>query len=105
MTPDGGREKEWLCQGVTSFLIGKSTTTSTVDIELGDTHYGEYIAAEHAVLNQMDGIWYIEDLGSVNGVGLRKRGEEYTLRLKPMVSYKVDEGDVIYISKAKILVR
>jgi len=53
----------------------------------------------------MDGTWYLEDLGSVNGVGLRKKGEEYTLRLKPLTSYKIDEGDAIHISKARILVR
>ena len=105
MSPDGEREKEWHCEGVTSFLIGKGTVTRNVDIELGDTHYCDYISNEHAVLNQIEGTWYIEDLGSVNGVGIRKRGEEYTLRLKPLVSYKVDEGDILYISKAKILVR
>jgi len=106
MSPDGDREKEWHSEGVTSFLIGKGTVNQTVDIELGDTHYADYIANEHAVLNQVNGIWYIEDLGnSINGVGIRKRGEEYALRLKPSVSYKVDEGDILYISKAKILVR
>jgi len=105
MTPDGEREKEWHCEGITSFLIGKGTVSNSVDIELGDTHYSDYIADEHAILNYADGIWYLEDLGSLNGVGLRKRDEVYTLRLKPDVAYKIDEGDIIYISKAKILVR
>jgi hypothetical protein len=105
MNPDGGREKEWHCEGVASFLIGKGTSSSAVDIELGDTQYCDYISNEHAVLNNMQGIWYLEDLGSTNGVGLKKKGEEYTLRLKASVAYKVDEGDIIYISKAKILVR
>jgi len=105
MNPDGEREKEWHCEGVSSFLIGKGTTINSVDIELGDTQYSEYISNEHAVLNHMQGTWYLEDLGSMNGVGLKKRGEEYTLRLKPGVAYKIDEGDIIYISKAKILVR
>lgn len=105
MTRDGEREKEWCCDGMTSFLIGKSSTAKEVDIELGDTHYNDYISNEHAVLNYADGFWYIEDLNSLNGVGIKKKGEDYALRLKPMVSYKIDEGDIIYISKAKLLVR
>lgn len=105
ITRDGEREKEWYCEGVNSFLIGKGTIKSQVDIELGDTYYSEYISSEHAVLNYSDGYWYIEDLDSKNGVGLKKKNEEYALRLKPMTSYKIDEGDIIYISKAKILVR
>ncbi|MCL2593205.1 MAG: FHA domain-containing protein [Defluviitaleaceae bacterium] len=105
ITRDGEREKEWYAEGSTSFLIGKGTPAKEVDIELGDTHYNAFISNEHAVLNYSDGFWYIEDLNSFNGVGVKKRGEEYALRLKPNVSYKIDEGDIIYISKAKILVR
>jgi pSer/pThr/pTyr-binding forkhead associated (FHA) protein len=86
-------------------LVGKGTAANTVDIELGDTQYCEFVSNEHAVLNHIDGIWYVEDLGSLNGVGLKKRSGEYTLRLKPEVAYKIDEGDIIYISKAKIFVQ
>lgn len=105
ISADGEREKEWHCEGVSSFLVGKGTTENAADIELGDTQYGKYIANEHAILNNLDGIWYIEDLGSMNGVGIKKRGEEYTLRLKPNIAYKVDEGDILFISKIKILAR
>jgi len=68
MSVDGEREKEWLCEGVSSFLIGKGSAVSATDIDLGDTQYGEYISREHAVMNNLDGIWYIEDLESTNGV-------------------------------------
>lgn len=105
ITRDGEKEKEWHCQGVNSFLIGKSTIDHEVDIDLADTYYAEYISPNHAVLNYAEGYWYIEDLNSKNGVGIKKRGEEYALRLKPMISYKIDEGDMIYISKAKLFVR
>ncbi len=105
ITRDGEKEKEWYCEGVNSFLIGKSTMNNEVDIDLADTYYTEYISPNHAVLNYTEGYWYIEDLNSKNGVGIKKRGEEYAFRLKPMTSYKIDEGDVIYISKAKLFVR
>ena len=105
ITRDGEKEKEWYCEGVNSFLIGKSTMNNEVDIDLADTYYTEYISSNHAVLNYTEGYWYIEDLNSKNGVGIKKRGEEYAFRLKPMASYKIDEGDIIYISKAKLFVR
>jgi hypothetical protein len=105
ITRDGEREKEWHVEGMKSMLIGKGTINSEVDIELGDTHYAEYISNEHSVLNYTGGFWYIEDLESTNGLGIKKKGEEYTLKVKPLTPYKIDEGDIIYISKAKLLVR
>jgi len=105
ITSEGERDMEWHCEGVNSFLIGKKAGDQEVDIDLSDTKYSEYVSNEHAVLNYSGGYWYIEDLNSANGVGVKKKGEEYALRLKPMVSYKLDEWDIIYISKAKILVR
>jgi len=105
MSPDGENEMEWHCEGAKSMLIGKGSGAADVDIDLASTQYCEYISNEHAALNCSDGFWYIEDLESLNGVGIRKRGDSFALRLKPLVSYKIDEGDVIYISKAKILVR
>ena len=100
----GGREKEWYVSGATSFLVGKSTADTEVDIELGDTQYSTYVSCEHAAINLVTGCWYIEDLDSENGVGIRRRNDEYVYRLKPGNSYEIDVGDVIYISKAKILV-
>lgn len=105
ITRDGDREKEWSCEGTVSFLIGKGNSQHEVDIELGDTHHSNYISNEHAVLNYSDGCWYIEDLNSFNGVGLKKKGDEFAFRLKPLTAYKIDEGDIIYISKTKLLVR
>jgi len=101
---DGEREQEWYAQGVNAFLIGKGSANRDVDIELGDTHHSEYISSEHAVLNFSLGYWYIEDLDSKHGVGVKKKGAEYTFRLKPSVPYKIEIGDTIFISKVKILV-
>jgi len=105
MTRDGEREKEWHCGGMPAFLVGKGSAKREVDIDLGGTQYSDYISPEHATLNYVRGYWYIEDLNSRNGVGLKKKGEEYALRLKPFISYKVDNGDIIYIAKTKMLAR
>ena len=102
--PEGIYEKEWHLSGAASLLIGRDTVSNEADINLGDTQYGAYISNEHAVINYSQGQWYIEDLESVNGTGLRKRGDDYATRLKSSISYKIDAGDTIYISKAKIAV-
>lgn len=99
---NGESNKEWHCAGTQSFLIGKG---SGVDMDLEGSFYADYISHEHAVLNFANGCWYIEDLDSKNGVGIKKRHFDYSLKIKPSTSYKIDEGDIIYISKAKILVR
>lgn len=105
VSQEGGHEKEWHVSGATSFLIGKSTADTDVDIELGDTHYSKYVSNEHAVINFAAGCWYVEDTDSENGVGLRRRNEEVVYRLKPGKPYEICIGDVIHISKAKILVK
>ena len=102
VSPDGEKEKEWNCEGANSFLIGKK---SSAEINLQDHFYADTIANEHAVLNLSHGCWYIEDLNSVNGVGIKKKQEDFTFKIKPMTSYKIDAGDLIYISRAKILVK
>jgi len=102
--PEGNYEKEWCISGAMSLLIGKDTASGEADIDLSDTQYGRFISNEHAVVNFSQGQWYIEDLGAANGTGIRKKSEDYATRLKPNVSYKIDPGDTIYISKAKIAV-
>ncbi len=102
---EGRPDKEWSMENIKSLLIGKSTTNNFVDIDLRDEVYSDYVAPTHAVLNFTDGIWYIEDYESVNGVGIKKNGEEYAFKLKPNVLYRLDKGDVIHIAKIKLYLR
>lgn len=105
MSGDGENEQEWYAGGAKSFLVGKSTAVTEVDIELGQTHASSYISNEHAILNYSQGDWYIEDLESRNGVGIKRKMDEHVFRIQPLTAYKINEGDIIYISKVKILVR
>lgn len=102
---EGKPDKQWSMEGVNSLLIGKNIDGNVVDIDLSDETYADYVSDKHAVLNFADGIWYIEDYSSKNGVGLKKVGEDYTLKLKPNVLYRLDKGDVIYISKIRLHIR
>lgn len=101
----GKQDKEWSLSDSNSVLIGKNTDNFFVDIDLSDEIYADYIAPKHAVMNFADGIWYIEDYDSVNGVGIKKTGEDYAFKLKPNVLYRLDKGDVIHISKIKLHLR
>ena len=50
-----------------------------MDINLQNTEYGGMADRQHAVLNYAAGQWYIEDLGSRNGVRIQdaKDGKVY----------------------------
>ncbi len=105
MGSKGKPDMEWSLGLLNSVLIGKNTENVFVDIDLSDDVYADYVAPKHAVMNLADGIWYIEDYDSVNGVGIKKVGEEYAFKLKPNVLYRLDKGDVIHISKIKLHLR
>lgn len=63
---------EWELGDQISLLIGKSSAEHKADIDLSGTEYESLVNYEHAVLNCVAGIWYLEDIDSVNGVGLKK---------------------------------
>ncbi len=102
---EGRPDKEWSLVQLNSLLIGKNVDKNLVDIDLSDEAYADYVAPKHAVMNFANGIWYLEDYDSVNGVGIKKVGEEYAFKLKPNVLYRLDKGDVIHISKIKLHLR
>lgn len=105
LNSDGEQDKEWAVYAAVSLLIGKSTRTKSVDIDLGDSRYEAFIAQSHAVINRVKDDWYIEDLNTVNGVGLKKSGDDINFRIQPGKAYKIDVGDIIYISKVRLLAK
>lgn len=105
ITNDGEREREWHIDGAISLVIGKSTLTQEVDIDLTDTKYTQYIANQHSILNCVQGNWYIEDLDTLNGVGVKRKGESLCYRIESGKPYKVDIGDMIYMGKARMIMK
>lgn len=100
---EGESIKEWYIQGETSLLIGKSSNQNEVDIDLSDAEYASLISKQHAVLNYAAGSWYIEDLDSKNGIGVKKADESTKNRLDNQTPYRIDSGDIIYIANTRIL--
>lgn len=101
----GAEIEEWLLEGKTSLLIGKSSTEQEVDINLNGTEYESLINYEHAVLNCVSGMWYIEDIDSVNGVGVKKAHKRVKSSLKQESPYRLNSGDIIYIANTRILAK
>lgn len=102
---DGTSVKEWYIQGETSVLIGKSTKSIEADIDLSDTPYASLISPQHAVLNKASGQWYIEDIDSTSGVGIRKGNQSRANKLEIEEPSLIEAGDLIYIANTRILVK
>ena len=83
-------------------LSGSKNTEEIMDIDLSDCEYSSFIDFQHAVLNFCLDQWYVEDLGSQNGVKVGKveDGECYRVIHRPC---KVVAGDVLYIANTKLL--
>ena len=94
--------KSWDIAGRISILIGKSGGEDDVDVDLEDCAFSAFIDYEHAALNFCMEQWYIEDLGSQNGVRVRKAddGECYKVMGRPC---RVAPGDILYIAKTRLL--
>ncbi|TVX95106.1 FHA domain-containing protein [Cohnella terricola] len=102
---DGESVKEWFIQGETSLLIGKSSSREEVDIDLSDTEYASLISLQHAVLNYSEGSWYLEDLDSRNGIGIRSSNQSAAVRLDPDATHRVEIGDLIYLANTRIIAK
>lgn len=94
----------WDVYGKTSLVIGRDVGENQVNVNLSQAAFAGMIDTEHATLNYSAGNWYVEDLGSKNGVSVRKAdGKKYRLVSdKPCM---LEAGDVIYIAMTKLLLR
>lgn len=102
---EGGEVTTWDIGGKTSVLIGRDTHKENVDINLHNTEYGGMVDRQHAVLNYAGGQWYIEDLGSKNGVRLQKGRDDAIYQISKSHLCRVDKWDIIYIGNTKLQVR
>lgn len=94
--------KSWDMAGKTALIIGKKGKDEEVDVDLEDCEYSSFIDTQHAALNFCLDSWYLEDLGSQNGVKIKKveDGVCYKVLNRPC---KVSAGDVIHIALTRLL--
>lgn len=98
-------KKEWIIKGKTSVLIGKKSVNEDVYINLTGTEYESLINNQHAALNYVSGVWYVEDLDSFNGVGIKKAGKGGTQKLESGEPFPIHSGDILYIANTRLLVK
>lgn len=92
----------WELYGRTSAVIGKDFGENQVDVDLSATPYSAMIDVEHAVLNYVGGAWYVEDLGSQNGISIKKSGQKETYKLSSLQPCKLDLGDIIFVGMCRL---
>jgi hypothetical protein len=94
--------KSWDLAGRTALIIGKKNDNEDVDVDLTECEYNTFIDELHGVLNYCLDSWYLEDLGSKNGIKIKKveDGGCYKVTNRPC---KVSAGDVIYVANTRLL--
>ncbi len=95
----------WDMYGRTSALIGRDVKENEVDIDLGQGPYAGMADTEHAVLNFSAGSWYVEDLGSANGLRLKKAADGRMYHLSPDMPCRLEKGDCLYVGMNRLLLR
>lgn len=102
LNEEGTAMKSWELFDRVSLVIGKDMGENQVDIDLKGSVYASMIDVEHAVLNYANGVWYIEDLGSRNGVSVKKAGNNKEYRLSQTQPCKLDQGDIIFLGMTQL---
>lgn len=105
LNEEGKPVASWEMYGKSSMVIGRDIKENHVDINLSQSVYASMIDIEHAVLNYSAGNWYIEDLGSKNGIILQKFSDGRKYKLAADQPCKLDKGDTIIIGLTKLKAR
>ncbi|WP_124068052.1 FHA domain-containing protein [Clostridium sp. E02] len=94
--------KSWDLAGKTALIIGKNSEEEVIDVDLDECEYSTFIDPQHAALNFCLDVWYLEDLGSQNGVKIKKveDGACYIVSNRPC---RLSVGDIIYIANTHLL--
>lgn len=97
--------KKWNIEDKVSFVIGKSTMDEQVFIDLNTSVYSTLIEDKHAVLNYANGMWYVEDISLNSGISIQKRDDDTKYRIVKESPCEIKRGDILYISKVKLLLK
>lgn len=95
----------WDLYGKTAVLIGRDVKENQVDIDLSSSPYASMVEIEHAVLNFTSGNWYVEDLGSANGISIKKAADGRTYKLSSDNPCRLEPGDCLQIGLNRLLLK
>ena len=99
---DGSVVHTWELYRKVSAVIGRDYKENRVDIDLGKSAYASMVDIHHAVLNYAEGNWYVEDLGSHNGIAVQKLTDGRKYRLSPGCPCKLQTGDIIIVGMSRL---
>lgn len=102
LNEDGSVIRTWELYQKVSALIGRDYKENRVDIDLGQSEYAAMVDVHHAVLNYADGDWYVEDLGSRNGVSVKKAADGRKYKISSERPCKLQMGDEILIGMCRL---
>ena len=88
-----------------SAVIGKDLRENHVDIDLQKSEYRSTVDLHHAVLNFSGGDWYVEDLGSRNGIMVQKNVDGRKYKLDRNQPCKLEYGDILFVGMCKLKLR
>lgn len=95
----------WNLYARNGLVIGRDVGENHVDIDLKDSAYASMIEVEHALLNYSGGYWYVEDMGSKNGISLQKAVDGRRYKLAADKPCRLEKNDILFIAMAKLLIR
>ena len=101
----GGVRDEYELGKQKELLIGKSTPANLVNIDFSDSAYAGSIEEEHASLVRYGTYWYVCAKADNGMVGLRQKGGDTVYKLRRNIPYRIQCGDIIYISYEKIIIQ
>lgn len=99
---NGAVVRTWELYQKVGALIGRDYKENRVDIDLGRSEYATMVDVHHAVLNYADGDWYVEDLGSKNGVSVKKAADGRKYKISSERPCKLQAGDEILIGMCRL---
>ena len=103
VSDDEGNDKKIYEVIKNEYVIGKSSVSNVVDIDLSGLLNEAYVSRRHARIFQENESYYITDEGSRNGTDILKLNNR-RINLKSFKKEKIVIGDVIIIKDIKILV-
>lgn len=95
----------WNIYGRTAVVIGRDVGENEVEIDLSESPYASMVEIEHAVLNFSKGNWYVEDLGTTNGLSVKKAADGRLYKLSPDVPCRLEQGDCLYVGMNRLILR
>ena len=95
----------WDMYGKVSLVIGRDVGENQVDVDLSQSSYPGMVDVEHAVLNFSNGNWYIEDVGSNNGISIHKGQANRLYKISANSPCRVESGDILFIGMNKQALR